>query len=56
MSETVKALDANELEDIRKRERITKQAQDKGDWMGFRLSLGDAIRGKKVDNKFLKTL
>lgn len=32
----------------------TKKTQEKGDWEGFRMSIGSAIQGKKVDNKFLK--
>jgi cobalamin biosynthesis Co2+ chelatase CbiK len=32
----------------------TSKAKQKGEWEGFRRSLGDALQGKPVDNKFLR--
>lgn len=36
-------------------EASTKTAKQKGDWEGFRRSLGCAIKGYLVDNKFLRS-
>lgn len=35
--------------------KIKHKARLKGELLGFWLSLGKAIQGQKVDNKFLKT-
>jgi hypothetical protein len=32
----------------------TKKAKSKGDWTGFSQSLGKAIQGQRINNKFLK--